>query len=251
MKVAIAAVIALVVVGCGSTTAPAPAPSSTVVAAPSAAATASPTRAAASPSPTPTPSPSPDVAAFVRHVTGAIDNLAADDSDAVQWFIDEGHWLTDPANSLPLGAAGVSDYIDAVQAGLQAAYDVASEDAAVKAVEALRPQIVAMAPGAVPTVAPTPVPPKAVVVKGTGTRKTKPFTLTAGDFTVVIAGSGRGNVIAELNPRDGSVLDSELLFNEISSGRYRYDTVIYGVAGGSYYLDMTVTGAWVVTFRPL
>jgi hypothetical protein len=114
-------------------------------------------------------------------------------------------------------------------------------------------------PSAEPTPEPTPVvtpqptvaTAKAVIVRGSGSQKTKPFTLPDGDFTVVITGSGDGNVIVRLIPRGGTSLDAETLFNEISNGKYTYDTVVYGVTAGSYYLDATVDGRWVVTFTPL
>jgi hypothetical protein len=111
-----------------------------------------------------------------------------------------------------------------------------------------------------PSLAPTPSPiaeqptvalPKPIVVKGSGSEKTRPFNMPDGDFTVVIAGSGDGNVAVYLIPRGGSTFDGELLFNEISHGKYRYDTVVYGVTSGSYYLDATVDGSWTVTFTPL
>jgi septal ring-binding cell division protein DamX len=100
-----------------------------------------------------------------------------------------------------------------------------------------------------PTAEPTPAPLRPVVVKGSGSQKTKPFSMPDGDFTVVITGSGHSNVIIELIARGES--SGELLFNEISNGKFKYSTVVYGVAAGSYYLDASVDGAWVVTFTPL
>jgi hypothetical protein len=107
-----------------------------------------------------------------------------------------------------------------------------------------------------PTVSPTPeaipAPPKPAVVKGSGTKNTKPFDLAAGDFTVTITGSGHSNVIADVIPRGGTRFDGgQSLFNEISDGKYKYETVVYGLEAGSYYLDMTNANAWVVTFSPL
>jgi hypothetical protein len=106
-----------------------------------------------------------------------------------------------------------------------------------------------------PTLEPTPPPPTPppapVVVKGSGSQKTQPFDMADGDFTVTITGSGRGNVIAHLVPGGGDILSEESLFNEIANGKYTYETVVYGLAAGSYYLDMTNDGAWTVTFTPL
>ncbi len=112
-------------------------------------------------------------------------------------------------------------------------------------------------PATVPTPASTSTPTrtpasvKAVTVKGTGSRNTKPFELKAGDFVVTMTGVGDGNVIVRLYPRDGGILESEGLFNEISYKKYRYETVVYGLAGGSYYLDVSADNAWVVKFAPL
>jgi hypothetical protein len=108
-----------------------------------------------------------------------------------------------------------------------------------------------VAPTVEPTPSPTPVPVEPIVVKGSGSQNTKPFDLPAGDLTVTITGSGDGNVIASLELRGGDVLDREGLFNELPSGDYKYETVVYGLAAGSYYLDMLNDGAWVVTFTPL
>lgn len=101
------------------------------------------------------------------------------------------------------------------------------------------------------TATPTPVPPKPVIVKGSGSRNTKPFTL-AGDYTVVITGKGdKSNVSIAL--RDAQSQEYvDLLVNEISrGGKYRYETVQYGL-DGTYYLDALMPdGAWTVTFTPL
>jgi septal ring-binding cell division protein DamX len=104
-------------------------------------------------------------------------------------------------------------------------------------------------PTPAPTAEPTVVPVKPVVVRGSGSQKTKPFSMPEGDFTVVITGSGHSNVIIELIARGES--SGELLFNEISNGKFKYSTVVYGVTAGSYYLDASVDGAWIVTFTPL
>ena len=127
--------------------------------------------------------------------------------------------------------------------------------------EATQPAAITPAPTpaatASPTVEPTPTATRIfvllnpLIVKGSGTQNTKPFDLPAGDYTVSITGSGKGNVIAELKPRSGDALSGESLFNEISNGRYTYETVVYGLAAGSYYIDMTNDGAWTVTFTPL
>ena len=102
-----------------------------------------------------------------------------------------------------------------------------------------------------PTPEPTPAPAEPVTVKGSGSQKTKPFDMPGGDFAVVITGNGDGNVIASLIPRGADPFEGETLFNEISDGKYKYETQAYGVEAGSYYLDMSNDNAWVVTFTPL
>ena len=108
-------------------------------------------------------------------------------------------------------------------------------------------------PEVTPELTPEPTPPPAepVVVKGSGSQKTKPFDMPGGDFTVVITGNGDGNVIASLIPRGAEAFEGEGLFNEISNGKYKYETAVYGVESGSYYLDVSNDNAWVVTFTPL
>ena len=106
-----------------------------------------------------------------------------------------------------------------------------------------------------PTAETTPAPivevPLAVTVKGSGTQNTKPFEMGAGDFTVTITGSGDSNVSAVLIPRGAERFEGDYLFNEISDGKYKYETVVYGLKAGSYYLDVTNDNAGVVTFTPL
>jgi hypothetical protein len=94
-----------------------------------------------------------------------------------------------------------------------------------------------------------------VTVEGKGSRKTKLFTIGAGDYDVRVDGRSTteygGNVIVDLEARDASY--SETLWNEITEGkgRYAYDTALYGLEGGEYYLDTTMpSGSWVVTFTP-
>jgi septal ring-binding cell division protein DamX len=108
---------------------------------------------------------------------------------------------------------------------------------------------------AAPTPEPTPEPARPIVVKGKGGQNTKPFNMPSGDFTVTITGNGDGNVIVDLNAR-ASATGSENLFNEIAHGKYKYETVVYGLVvyglvEASYYLDVTNDNAWVVTFTPL
>ena len=107
-----------------------------------------------------------------------------------------------------------------------------------------------IAPTAAPTPSPTPEPARPIVVKGKGSQNTKPFDLPSGDFTVTIAGTGDGNVIVYLKGR-GDASGGENLFNEIAHGKYKYETVVYGLVEGSYYLDVVNDNAWVVTFTPL
>jgi hypothetical protein len=75
--------------------------------------------------------------------------------------------------------------------------------------------------------------------------------MPAGDFTVTITGLGDGNVIADLVPRGGDSGQGQNLYNEIAHGKYTFETVVYSLDAGSYYLDITNDGAWTVTFTPL
>ena len=97
--------------------------------------------------------------------------------------------------------------------------------------------------------------PRPVTIKGTGgAKKTKPFSMVSGDYTVVIKGKSTGtydNVQIEMLDPAGDY--DELLVNEIKDGRgsYRYDTNLYGVPGGKFYLDVAMPpGTWSVTFTP-
>ncbi len=99
-----------------------------------------------------------------------------------------------------------------------------------------------------PTAEPTPVPPSPTVVKGRRSQNTKPFDLAAGDYAVTFTGTGDGNVVLYLHQRGGDV--DELLVNEIKDGRFRYDTTVYAVPPGSFYLEVSAN-AWQVRFTPL
>jgi hypothetical protein len=157
-----------------------------------------------------------------------------------------------------IGAAGAKPVAGDGAAATEAATDAPSVAATLVAeatpTAELTPEPTAgptLVPTASPTPEPTPEPARPVVVKGKGSQKTKPFDMPGGDFTVTITGNGDGNVIASLNLRGGDVFAGEGLFNEIAHGKYKYETVVYGLDPETYYIDMTNTNAWVVTFTPL
>lgn len=116
---------------------------------------------------------------------------------------------------------------------------------------------ITVTPEPTPAATPTPAPAKAIVLKGTGSRKTKPFILTSdsGNYTVTFKGTATGytNASVELytldNPSFGGYVD--LLFNELRDrGKYTYDTEAYGIVPGRYYINVSMDGSWVVTFTP-
>lgn len=111
-------------------------------------------------------------------------------------------------------------------------------------------------PTAEPTLELTPVPAKAVTVKGKGSQKTKAFPLS-GDYAVTISGKATdtwgGNVIVDLALKGGDgFFDNENLWNEIvDRGKYSFTTMVYGV-DGTYYVDASIMpgGSWTITFKP-
>lgn len=243
-------VVALALVGCAGaapTTAPAvPAATFSATAAP----TATP-RVTVRPALTPRPTHPDYRTALIVHIVAAIDDLQAImalDGDPGPWLVAEVAWLSDPANAFSLVDQPLDDYLSAIGSALTALSADQDPGPALQRIVALRSAIAALAPTAVGTAPPTPEPAHPVVFKGKGTVNTKPFNLAAGDYTVTIAGTGDGNVAAELTLRDKS--DYVLIFNEISYGKYRYETIIYAVAAGSYYLDMEVDGSWKISLTP-
>jgi hypothetical protein len=216
-----------------------------------AASTATP-RVTVRPALTPRPTHPDYETAAVVHIVGAIDDLQEiieTGGDAESWLMDEVAWLSDPVNGFSaVGKPQLGDYLSALEVALTALSVSVDPGPALRSIVALRPGIAAMAPAAVGTPRPTARPAEPIVFKGKGRLNTKPFSVAAGDYTVTITGTGDGNVMAELTLRDKS--DYVSLFNEISYGKYRYETIIYAVAGGSYYLDMDADGPWTITLTP-
>ncbi len=103
--------------------------------------------------PTPTPHPPASMdASDVTHIVAAIDELAlADGDEIVDWFDREGEWVAENLNVAFVEDAAVSAYTDQMLAALQkvgaGSVDVNDE---VRAILALREDIAALAPGAVP-----------------------------------------------------------------------------------------------------
>jgi hypothetical protein len=67
----------------------------------------------------------------------------------------------------------------------------------------------------------------------------------AGDYTVTFKHAGSANFIVELVPESGSIIEGELLVNEV--GKVSDSTQVYGLADGDYYLDVTGNGNWTVS----
>lgn len=244
-------VIALLVVGCGGGGA---ASSEALVSdAPSAA------PATAGPSTAPTAGVPPEIADAAVHVVTAIDELTAimstgEGLDA--WLGREGTYVADNYTTLSSRSA-LSDYADAMQAALEAFTTDGDVVGTLLAIVALRGDIVPLLPaGAViPVFTPapaTPVPVKPVRVEGKGEQNTKPFNLAASDYTVLLRGTSPDfdNVILHLVGRDNDY--TEYIWNELTEkGKYRYETILYGVPAGSFYLEADLPGNWIVNFTPL
>ena len=87
-------------------------------------------------------------------------------------------------------------------------------------------------------------------LKGSGSRKTKPFTMHS-PARVDLTYSGSGNFISSIEPVGGSVLDGVSLSNTIGKTKlttYVYDTEIDGVKS---YLDVLAgSGNWTAKITP-
>jgi hypothetical protein len=107
-------------------------------------------------------------------------------------------------------------------------------------------------PSIEPTPAATPVATSApavkpIVLKGKGSRKTKPFTMV-GPATVDLAFTGSGNFISSIAPVGGGVFDSVSLSNTI--GKTKFRTYVYDedLDGARSYADVIASsGSWTIT----
>lgn len=91
---------------------------------------------------------------------------------------------------------------------------------------------------------------KPIVLKGSGTRKTKPFTMVS-PATVDLTFTGSGNFISNITPVGGGVFDGVNLSNTI--GRTKLRTFVYGdeLDGVRSYADVLAsTGSWTITITP-
>lgn len=102
-----------------------------------------------------------------------------------------------------------------------------------------------------PTPAVTPVPAaKPIVVKGSGTRKSKPFPMVA-PAQVDLTFNGSGNFISRITPVGGDIFSGEDLSNTIGNTKLR--TYVYGddLDGIRSYADVIAsTGSWTITITP-
>lgn len=238
----------LLVAGCGAppTASPVIVPTQTPAAAADPTPTVSPTLVRVPPQPTPR-----DTTPVVVHIVAAVDDLQKIlmlGGDPAPWILAEATWLTNAENGFVVVGQTLDDYTSAIKVALQALADDDDPIPAAEAIVALRPALAALAPEAVGTPPPTPEPVKPITAKGKGRLNTKPFYVPGGDYTATIAGTGDGNVMADLRLRDQS--DWILLFNELAYGKFKYETIIYGVVAGSYYFDMNVDGPWTITLTP-
>ncbi len=100
-----------------------------------------------------------------------------------------------------------------------------------------------------PIVTPAPAA-KPIVLKGSGTRKTKPFGMVS-PATVDLSFTGSGNFISSIVPVGGTALDGVSLSNTI--GKTKYRTYVYGddLDGVRAYADVIAsTGSWTITITP-
>lgn len=242
--------VVLLVAGCAAPTpsGSAPKPQSSVTPAPS--------RAAATATPAPTANPAVGQAAI--HIVGEIDHLAAlvasGGSGINEWLIAEGNYTVN--NYELLHGSGLAPYQEAILAAVSANLDGGDVVSTLFAIAALRGDMAALMPaGAVVptfTAAPTPVPAGPVTIKGKGEQNSKPFKLAAADYTILLRGTSPGydNVILHLVGKGSDY--SEYIWNEIAdTGKYRYETILYEVPSGAYYLEADLPGNWIVTFTPL
>ena len=184
----------------------------------------------------------------------AIDHLSAlvaDDMDLTGFVLSEGQWLTENIKGDLPSQPDIHAYVGAMADLVQALIDDGDTSGRTAAVIATRSPLGSPGRGGRGNGESPHSPYKPVVVKGKGDQKTKPFTMPGGDFTVVMSGAGGGNVTAELDERGSDY--NELLINEISYKEFRYETALYDLSPGSYYLDAGVDGecAWTLTFTPL
>lgn len=198
---------------------------------------------------------SADIKAVAAHLIAGIDDadrIYNTGDDLTGWAVSEGTWVTDHVDATLAREPAISGYLPKFQALLEAVRDGGDTTDALVGLIGARHALAEIAgvsaATAEPTPAPTPVPEKPVTFKGKGTTNTRPFNVAGGDYTAVITGTGNGNVIAHLTLRDKS--DYLPLFNELPSGKYRYELIVYAVAPGSYFFEMEVDGTWTISLTP-
>jgi hypothetical protein len=117
---------------------------------------------------------------------------------------------------------------------------------------ATSPSVAASAPAESPLTAtetPASPPAKPIALKGTGSRKTKPFTMRT-PARVDLAFTGSGNFISRIVPVGGEIIDGASLSNTIGRTKLRtyvYDSDLEGVRS---YADVLSDGAWTITITP-
>lgn len=108
--------------------------------------------------------------------------------------------------------------------------------------------VAAATPGAEVTTNPTTAP-KPIVLTGTTSKKTKPFTMVS-PAKVELTFSGSGNFIVEIDPVGGDVFSGTSLSNTIGKTTlvtYVYDLELDGVQA---YADVLGSGKWSITISP-
>ena len=122
-------------------------------------------------------------------------------------------------------------------------------------------------PAVPPTLAVTPVPtPRAtaqsVVLTGQGTKNTKPFALSGGDYTVRWSATSSSSAgcfhVATLNSTEDERPVGEFPEHAADAGdvliegkkTVRDETEVYGLEPGRYYFDVTSGCSWSIAIRP-
>ena len=110
---------------------------------------------------------------------------------------------------------------------------------------------------ALPTPSAAPVAPtKPVVLTGSGTKNTRPFTLAGGDYTVTwsaTARSGMGcyhaaQLVLAADPSSGKDIGSALTEDDKT---YSDETNLYGLERGRYYVAANSGCNWKIAIAPL
>jgi hypothetical protein len=282
LKLVGAAAVLVVLVGCSASTSPTPEVGASAAVAPTATPTPAPTPTR-TPTTAPTSTPEPSVAAEVSIKCAQMFAPLVAALEGLDSYLDSDHSVDDYSAkvkgvevvynrvfaSVPkvdglttdelvdlkacielVGTPAENAYNEYAKA-LSAWRDNPDDDQTIQDHWSTATDTIAAVKAAMPDV-PLPTPAADVVkINGQGSKNTKKFDVQGGDYAVVFSGKSTssygGNAILHLVAADGG--DTEFLFNEIVDGRghWKYDTNVYSVDPGSYYLEIDAPkGTWSV-----